>query len=380
MKPHIQQRTILSYAAGVISTFFPIILSAQINLPPELAQESITAGDTIHFSISPDVPPNCDTQIYIIFRASPGNAIALGGSIKKGEAKAAIDSQVAYDTPAGIYKSESGYLSPCAGYSANTSFKVPERNLVIKAYADPNRYTKNSDFQLIPTQKQLLDTKVDELKALDGRLTTALENQSADTRSLRDYLSVVVEEAQAALSTTEQQYLAQKKSDDPVPALFADFRLRYRHLLIDLRAPVPGNHFGASSQKLTHVQFAQRSKPLGEVTEATSFPPDVLAVREAISDNAAAYRYVARTGRFTFTARIRSVPDKALIKYRKQIETSYKDYSSPTEVPEAVFELATTIFKFHRDGCTDEPVRVIDPYNDPNPEISVEFSRCRKPR
>jgi hypothetical protein len=43
----------------------------------------------------------------------------------------------------------------------------------------------------------------------------------------------------------------------------------------------------------------------------------------------------------------------------------------------ASFELATWIFKFHKDGCTDEPSLRIDPYQDIDPNISVEFTHCR---
>jgi hypothetical protein len=40
--------------------------------------------------------------------------------------------------------------------------------------------------------------------------------------------------------------------------------------------------------------------------------------------------------------------------------------------------LATFVFKFHMDGCDDEPVVTIDPYNDTRPDVSVEFKRCPK--
>ena len=104
------------------------------------------------------------------------------------------------------------------------------------------------------------------------------------------------------------------------------------------------------------------------------------AARKVINDNAAAYRYVRNSGRITFDAKITSFPAGAHVRYKKLIDSDYKDYSAPTDIPRVTLELATWDFEFSKDGCTDKPSRRIDPYEDTQPEISVEFRNCKGTR
>ena len=102
------------------------------------------------------------------------------------------------------------------------------------------------------------------------------------------------------------------------------------------------------------------------------------ATKETIDDNASAYRVVSSTGRAVFHVRFTSQPTGATIYYRQAIVPEFQTWSSPTDVADAELTLATFVFKFHRDGCDDEPVVTIDPYNDTRPDVSVEFKRCPK--
>jgi hypothetical protein len=106
--------------------------------------------------------------------------------------------------------------------------------------------------------------------------------------------------------------------------------------------------------------------------------PDVVAVRQVVGDNAAAYRDVKTSGRITFEAQLESTPPGAVVKYKKLIDEDYKDYANPTNITDATLELATWTFKFIKAGCTDQPVKVIDPYQNIHPDVTVYFSNCRR--
>lgn len=102
------------------------------------------------------------------------------------------------------------------------------------------------------------------------------------------------------------------------------------------------------------------------------------AVWTLIKENMKAYLTVKDTGRATFNARISSYPSGARIYYKQAINDQYLDYSSPTNVANATFDLAHWDFKFTKEGCTDEQLRHIDPYQENDPaDISVEFLHCK---
>jgi len=236
---------------------------------------------------------------------------------------------------------------------------------------------------LSPTQQQFLDTKAEELDHLDAQLTTKIEGQSSDSVALRDTLIQTVEAAEAALNLTAQQYRTQiLKPNEPLPDFFADFQRQYEVLKIDLRAPIPGTSaMNGMVAQLLYVQLQRRAqKP--DVTHSggdLTYPPAAVSVRKTMHDNEAAYKYVAKSGRVTFDARLSSVPTGAYVRYKKLIDNDFKDYSAPTDVPKVTLELATWIFEFRKDGCGEKPIiRRIDPYDDANPDISVEFSQCKQ--
>jgi hypothetical protein len=170
---------------------------------------------------------------------------------------------------------------------------------------------------------------------------------------------------------------------DTSPAFFADFRAQYEALETELGAPIPGvgariaplsgAHLVYVGQLVTRATKGQsdRSGDLGNTS-----PTIVTAVRKTINDNAAAYKYIKNSGRITFDAMLESYPSDAQIKYKKLIDDTFQDYSGHTKVEKATFELATWIFEFHKDGCTDEPVVRIDPYEDMQPDVYVEFNHC----
>lgn len=382
-----------------LRTFFPVlfgcfllcftgeVLQGQTDAQLTISQENVTAGDSVRLTLTLDQPAACDANAGVSFRtpSQPPSYVSIGGVIHKGEKAVIVESQVPFDTPAGRYDSYEGYLNPCPNYVNATRFPVPVRTLVVTAYADPNKFPTNGDLALLPTQRQFLDTKIVQLEELDSQVTTRLAGNAADVPQVRDFLVQIVNTAEADLSATEAQYRVQiMKSQGELPAFFADFHLEYQALLTDLRAPIPGmSAERVPDVPLLYVQLNRRPAvdPGNAVKNLSgTYSSDVKSVRKTISDNANAYKYVKKSGRITFDARISSFPDGARIRYKKRIDSDFKDYSMPTDIPKVTLELATWVFEFRKDGCTDKPTKEIDPYEDTDPDISVEFLHCKGAR
>jgi hypothetical protein len=253
------------------------------------------------------------------------------------------------------------------------------RTLTVKAVPDANAYPSRAELALTVTQKQFLDTKATQLSALNSKLDTEVESPSAEPPQLGKFLIGIVDSAEDALTETEKQYREKiLRPGEKIPIFFADFHAQYQALRVNLRPPVPKSGSTLTglyaAPSLYYVQLKDRSE--GEqATKAR--PPDVTAVWQTIKDNIAAYLFVKNNNRVTFKAQIKSFPAGARVRYRKIIDTVYSDYSSPTDVAHAEFELATWEFKFEKSGCKDA-VRHIDPYQETEPvEISAELLHCK---
>ena len=343
----------------------------------ELSQGNFTAGDHFETKVTLSAPAPCGTRVDVYFQdQKTQRQFWVSGTVQAGQTAFTIPGDIPKDIPGGDYVSVEATIYPCPGYQLNKRLKLPSTTMSIKAYLDQIQYPQTADLELSLTQRQFLETKAAQLSNLSSQLTTRLEGHAADLPALREYLAGVVQSAEDDLNRTEEQYREQiMKPQDKLPAFFADFRAQYQALLISLRAPIPGvaevrPQLGA---KLLYVQLKKRA-PSEQLSN--TWPSAATAVWNLIRDNISAYKYIKDSGRITFNARITSFPTGARIQYKKLIDDVFQDYSSPTDVSNASFELATWIFKFHKDDCKDEPVLRINPYEDTDPEISVEFMHC----
>jgi hypothetical protein len=255
----------------------------------------------------------------------------------------------------------------------------------VRGIPDPNSYPSKADVALSLTQKQFLDTKVTELNDLSGQIDTRVEENGIDSVELRDFLAAIVEKAEADLLATERQYRTELlKPTDPLPAFFADFRRQYEALHVELKAPIPGTRASVEEPaRLLYVQQTLKRRPPSEAPAkgrnlSGTSPAIARATKSTVDDNAAAYRIVNSTGRALFHAQFMSLPTGATLYYRQAILPEFNAWSSKTDISGADFELATFVFKFHKDECEDEPVVTVDPYEDTHPVVSVEFRRCGK--
>ena len=231
-----------------------------------------------------------------------------------------------------------------------------------------------------------METKVAQLNTLSSQIDTRVDANGQDTRELRNFLAGIVDKAEADLTTTEKEYQrVMLKSDESLPPFFADFHRKYSNLHAELRAPIPGEHANLTTQ--THLAYVQLTlqkrppvaKPPSSNNQSGSFPILATAVKSLVEDNASAYKIVkVRGSQPKFHATFESRPDGATLYYRPEFDPNFQTWSKPTNIDDADFPLGWYVFKFHRDDCQDEPVRTINPNENVNPDISVEFVRCKK--
>lgn len=345
-----------------------------------LAQAEVTAGDTVDLSVSLDSPVPCSTGVFVAFmnKTQPVAEFDFSAMAQAGSSELKLRAVVPKDiSPGDYFSSIGGNINPCPNYLHGTKFKVPVLALHVKPFRDDIRYPASAEISLSLTQKQFLETKTSEISVLRSKLHSRLERSSADLPDLRSFLIAVVQDGEKALNITREQYGRQiGKTPEEEPAFFADLHAQYEGLLVRLKAPIPGLGYKVTENRAVLLEVQLKTRPPAEHLSDT-WPPDAIATDKLLSDNAAAYKYVKAAGRVTFSARLTSVPSGARIFYKKLVDSEYRDYSSPTDVSDASFELATWTFKFHKEECSDEPVETIDPYQDSHPNISVEFLHCR---
>jgi hypothetical protein len=357
---------------------------AQSSATVEMDHGDVTAGDTITMTLKFDQPATCEQGVIVdIAQSAPRGSYEFLGQLRANSDTATAQLTLPKDTPAGQYRNNNSALLPCQGYSQYKKLSISDVVLNVKSLPDPNSYPTTAIATLSLTQKQFLATKISELDDLSGQIDTRIEENGSDDAQLRAFLAKLVESAQAALVKTKSQYRTQMlKATDPRPTFFADFERQYANLLIEIKAPIPGTRAALQpSGRLVYVQLQPRSpaeaKPKGRNLSGTS-PAIAKAVKTVVDDNAAAYGVVRSTGRPVFYAQFTSIPTGAMLYYRQAIQPDFKVWSSTTNIAAQEFELATFVFKFHKDECKDEPVRTIDPYSDTHPNVSVEFRQCSK--
>jgi hypothetical protein len=369
--------------------------SAQSSATIKMDGGEVTAGDTVNMVVTFDRPATC-SQTARVYMAGPssngGENLDFRGQLEAGKDTTTLSTTIPKDYAGQFHtltdNSSASFLFPCPGYSINKPFSVTPVTFSVRGIPDPNSYPSKAEAVLSLTQQQFLGTKVAELNDLSSQIDTYVEENGDDLLPLRKFLAGIVEKAQADLEATERQYRADllKPTDSP-PAFFADFRLQYEQLHVELMAPIPGTRAGTEEPaRLVYVQQTLKRRPPTQAPPkgrnlSGTVPSIARTTRSVVDDNASAYGIVDSTGkpsRPEFHAQFMSIPTGATLYYRQAILPDFKMWSSETNIAGADFELATFVFKFHKDECEDEPVRTVDPYEDTHPIVSVEFKRCGK--
>jgi len=348
----------------------------------ETTQGEITAGDRLEATVILPDPTGCQTSLFLFFYdQKTGEQFRLYGDTdgKKKEVRV-VANAVPKDLSGGEYKSNSAQINPCEGYSKPRQLKVTDSIVLVRPFPNPIQLPSTADIKLSLTQTQFLQAEMTKLSALRGRLDTVV-NQNSNPSELQSLLLKIVDEAEDELTAAQEKYrkLILHSQDDSLPLFFPDFHAQYQalrtHLNLKTLVPATGQASNSAWAKLIYVQLRQRPSG-GDYVSSGS--PNVDKLRHLIKDNAKAYGIVKETGQAKFHARLSSYPMGARISYKNALEDQYMDYSSPTNVTWATFDLAYWDFKFHKDDCSDDQFRRIDPYEENDPaDISVEFNRCK---
>jgi hypothetical protein len=107
-----------------------------------------------------------------------------------------------------------------------------------------------------------------------------------------------------------------------------------------------------------------------------TYPSEAEHTISLIDENIAFYQIIEKTGSDTFTIRLASIPTGATISFA-HVGEAFREYSAPTDVPQAIFPLARWLFQFEKAGCKTI-IRPVDPFIELNPNLTVELSCDRK--
>jgi hypothetical protein len=329
----------------------------------------------------------------VLALSSPENhGLDLVGQVAKGQREAHLSVQVGRDHDPGTYHTAYLTLVRCPGYDKNIAMQPPaaaDVSVTVRAIPDPTVFPSGAGTTLSVTQKQFFDTKIDELRRLDQRITTAIAGKDADQLQLRQFLIQIILEANHDLSITADQYAGKiSKPGEPLPPFFAEFHQRYAELIIaKLKASPPDirHTSGPSQPKIIYVeqQLKQRQEAAPELPphNSTGFPPSIVTDSEdTIKDNVGMYAYNRDTGRHNCDIDIRSNPTGARVSYKMKIKDEYMPLPGHTDIQKMTLEMVSWDFMFHLDGCPDQ-FYADNPYNEQVHEASVEFPRnCHRSR
>ena len=354
---------------------------SQTSATVSLERAVFKAGEEVRGSVTLDVPLPCDGSVYLLFSwdsgSDPRRAKTLYTSAaKKGSQTISVSARTPFDDAGGDFTSSSASVR-CDGFENGHPLTLSNRvHVTIVPVPDTNAYPTQAKVELTVSQKQFLETKAQDLDRLLVRFATGIEQYSATTEAQKRFLVSIIESAQLALNDSEKEYRKQiLKPDESVPVFFEDFREHYRDLETDVNARQVSGELS-----VPHLVLAQLKKRPNQQRPAakpsTTLNPDAGAVSHLVEDNAKAYRYVEETGGATFTTALMSIPAGARVTYRRTTQTDFTDYPTPTDVTIATFPMAYLLFRFHKENCGEDQFLRIDPWDNPNAPIKVEFTKC----
>ena len=369
-------------ARSAVLMFILSALSAeslsQTSATVSLERAVFKAGEAVKGTVTFDIPSPCDAGFWIVALRDSGPErveMDITGNPAKGGQTIAVGTQTAFDDAGGDFTSVSASFR-CNGYQKMRPITLSNKvHFTLVPVPDTNVYPTQAKVELTVSQKQFLETKAEELDRLQIRFANGIEQYPNTTEDQKQFLVSIIESAQLALNDSEREYKKQiLKQDQTIPVFFEDFRENYSDLETDIKARKIVEQGIAPHLEL--AQLKKRSKPQSPAKPSTTLSPDAAAVSHLVDDNAKAYRYVEETGGAMFTTALMSIPPGARVAYRRTTQPDFADYPTPTDVTIATFPMAYLLFRFHKENCGDDQFLRIDPWDNPNATIKVEFTKC----
>jgi len=365
--------------------FLPLELLCQTQSVARVnvTEGTVTAGQSIPVPVELTDPTPCPTSVWVNFRTADGRSVIQAyDNVGASKSSFTLTLRVPMDQPAGVYTALDGGMNPCPNYSQQKQFKVTPAVVNVTSVPDNIKYPTSAVVKLSLTENQFLDSKAAQLSELKNKLESELPKNRSDKDHLNIFLTGIASDALKDLQVAINQYDRDiSKPNEPLPAFFADFIARYKGILSELGASSPAGIRNQTVSSFNHsvsLVYAQQLKSRSsEIAPNGEWPAIATELWQTIKEHIAAYIRVKSTGRITFDAVLLSFPPGARIRYKKVVDDGYFDYSSPTDVSRAEFELSRWDFIFIKDGCKDQPLR-IDPYEEKEPvTISVELN-CKR--
>jgi hypothetical protein len=253
---------------------------------------------------------------------------------------------------------------------------VPD--IEVLAVPDTNTYPQAATASILLNQKQILTNGAAKVEALLDLLNTKVDNNSAETPTLRVYLRDVAREGKAQLEKTRAAYVKTLPEGSPEPIVFKDFDLRYTDLITEIRAPKDAALLmkDSESPRLVNVQLSTKDTvTVHPQAIDPSVGPLVTKLAVLLGDHIAAFLKIADTGSTSFTISLKSSPPGATVSY-KRIGEKYQDYTSVTDIPNATFPYALWTFRFVLGECV--VVKTPNPYIEKAPNLNPAMQSCVK--
>jgi len=340
-----------------------------------VSSATVYGGQTVEIPVDIENPYPCSTDVRVPFpRKDGGYGLTAYEQLPKGQTKVTVKLTVPIDQPEGEYTNHTVMLDPCPNHIQGKALSSGPVTITVKSVPDTGQYPTSAIVKLSLTEKQYFDNRIEQLSELKSRLDNGLPENAANAERLDTFLSGIVTDALKELQVSEGQYDQEiLHNNGAIPAFFGDFRARYQELLIELAARPRNDHTATSFTYGAKLVLVQQLKSRDDDLPNGEWPSIANQVDQTIKEHISAYSHVRNTGRITFNAVILSFPSGARIHYKKVVDVAYLDYSRPTDVSSAEFDLARWDFKFAKDGCREELLR-IDPYEEKEPvTISVEL-------
>lgn len=353
-----------------------------------LERDKITAGQKLHLKVHFNEAPSFSTWIQQYFSykvvagiTSPSNPVQVfcSGQTQAGKSDVDLVCDVPDDADGGIYSaSQPAVLGPRPGGSRDTLIKVAVPDFEVLPVQDTNVYPKTAVASISLDQKQILENGAANIEVLLDQLNTTVDRNSAETPTLKAYLTKVAKEGQRQLEKSRTEYVQTLPAGSSEPIVFGDFANRYSAIIVEIRAPSDARAEVrlANRPHLVMVQLSTKETVTVRPTPLTgALGPLVSQLAELLGDHMAAFLQIGKSGSTTFTISLRSSPPGATISY-KRIGEGYQDYSALTDVPQATFPYALWTFRFRLGNC--EVVKTPNPFIEKSPNLNAQMQNCQK--
>jgi len=210
-------------------------------------------------------------------------------------------------------------------------------------------------------------------------LKAKLNENAADTRELRDTLIGSLQEADSIVINAKEQYpkLRNKSLQSP-PIFLEDFHLHFEEAIEGLKSSSSvAKYEEGGHATLKSVAYQASSKSAQPHIGAHTLPLLAIAVIDRIEKAIEAFTLAEENGSYFFDVEIQTTPSGAKVYYTR-LKHPYESLPSSTNIPKVTLQYAFWTFLFEKEGCQTPP-QVLDPYNQPNPKLTVHLN-CHGPK